>query len=329
MLQQLRDGADDLGDFRTEVKSAAHETVIAPLARDGLLSATGSEAASFLHRLLSNDIEHLPGDGLRRAAFCTPKGRMLADFLVWREGDDYLLQTSADLLPGMLKKLSMYVLRSKVKLSDASTEHAMIGLAGPEGSSILQKLGVAPPLVMGRTDYCGGSVLTLDEQRHMLVVPQADADSVWQQLSVHAQPVGTAAWRWLEIKAGVPRISLATQEEFVPQMVNLDKVEGISFKKGCYPGQEIVARTHYLGKVKRRMFHAHVDGPEHSGGTSVFSPETADQACGMVVNSAPSPMGGWELLVVIQISCAEAGPIHLGSPDGPSVTLLPLPYSTD
>ncbi|CAB1368901.1 YgfZ/GcvT domain-containing protein [Denitratisoma oestradiolicum] len=330
LLQRLQKSADDLGDARAEAMAAAEGTVVAPLAELGLLRASGPEAADFLHRLLSNDIEHLPTDGLCRAAFCTPKGRMLADFLIWREGEDYLLQTGADLLPGMLKKLSMYILRSKVKLADISAERALIGISGPEAADLLMALGgTPPPLPMGRIDCLGGSLLALDGRRLLLALPLAEAPAVWQQLASRAQPVGSGAWRWLEIAAGIPRISLSTQEEFVPQMVNLDKVSGISFKKGCYPGQEIVARTHYLGKVKRRMFRAHIEGQALPPGTPVFSPETGDQACGAVVSLAPAPTGGHELLAVIQISCAQAGNIHLGAPDGPLATLLPLPYALD
>lgn len=329
LLHRLRDGADNLGDAQAEAKAAAEGTVVALLPDLGLLRASGPEAADFLHRLLTNDIENLPPEGLRRAALCTPKGRMLTDFLCWREGEDYLLQSGADLLPGMLKKLSMYILRSKVTLRDVSAERPLIGLSGPDATALLAELGVTPPPTMGRVDVRGGSLLALDAQRFLLALPAAEAETAWQALAQRARPVGPAAWRWLEIAAGVPRICLSTQEAFVPQMANFDAVGGISFKKGCYPGQEIVARTHYLGKVKRRMFRARIDGEALPPGTGVFAAETGDQACGMVVSLAPAPTGGHELLAVIQISCAEAGDIRLGSPEGPRAVLLPLPYAMD
>lgn len=142
-----------------------------------------------------------------------------------------------------------------------------------------------------------------------------------------AQPAGTAAWRGLDIAAGIPAITAATIEAFVPQMVNYELIGGISFKKGCYPGQEIVARTHYLGKIKRRMYRAHIDGDAVSPGASIYGPETGDQACGSVVLTAPSATGGTNFLLAAQSSVVEAGEIHVGSPAGPVAQILSLPYA--
>ena len=285
------------------------------LADQGLIRASGEEAASFLHNLLTNDISHLAAGTARQAALCTAKGRMIASFLIWREGNDYLLMLSADILPAILKKLSMYVLRSKVKLSDATAERSLIGTVGAS-------LGPAPAMVTA--PFGGGTAIRLDADRVVLAVPAGVAP-------VGLPPAGSLdAWHLAEIAAGIPRITAGTQELFTPQMVNyeLPAVGGVSFQKGCYPGQEIVARTQYLGKVKRRMVRVALD-QAFAPGTDVFTPEAGEQHCGAVVLTAPAPGGGFESLLVVQSSGAEADAVHVGKPDGPKARLLDLPYAAD
>lgn len=289
-----------------------------PLADQGLIRASGADAASFLHNLLTNDINHLAEGQARHAGLCTAKGRMIASFLIWREGGDYLLQLSADILPGILKKLSMYVLRSKVKLSDISGERVLIGVFGGQ---------VGPAAPMSSAPLEGGTAIRLDAGRVVLALPAERAAAVQATLGAPAQ---LPDWHLAEIRAGVPRIVAATQEAFVPQMVNYEvsAVGGVSFQKGCYPGQEIVARTHYLGKVKRRMLRARLDA-DVPPGTDIYTPEAGDQHCGAVVLTAPVPTGGFECLLVVQITGAAAGEVHVGTPDGPRVELLDLPYAVD
>lgn len=289
-----------------------------PLADQGLIRASGEDAASFLHNLLTNDINHLVESQARHAGLCTAKGRMIASFLIWREGGDYLLQLSADILPGILKKLSMYVLRSKVKLTDISGERVLIGVVGGQ---------VGPAAPMNSAPFEGGTAIRLDAGRVVLALPAERTAAVQATLGAPAQ---LADWHLAEIRAGVPRIVAATQEAFVPQMVNYEvsAVGGVSFQKGCYPGQEIVARTHYLGKVKRRMLRARLDA-DVPPGTDIYTPEAGDQHCGAVVLTAPVPTGGFECLLVVQITGAAAGEVHVGAPDGPRVELLDLPYAVD
>ncbi|MDI6750765.1 MAG: folate-binding protein YgfZ [Rhodocyclaceae bacterium] len=291
------------------------QSTFIPLSDHGLIRASGEEAASFLHNLLTNDINHLPTNGARHAALCTAKGRMIASFLIWREGPDFLLLLSADILPGILKKLSMYILRSKVKLSDVSAERKLIGVLGGD-------IGPAEP--MTTAPWEGGTVIRLDAGRAVLALP-AGAD-----LPATEQSGELARWHLAEIRAGIPRIVAATQELFTPQMVNyeLPAVGGVSFQKGCYPGQEIVARTQYLGKVKRRMYRVKLD-EAFPPGTNAFTPEAGDQHCGSIVLCAPAPEGGFEALLVVQSSGMEADAVHVGSPDGPKAERLPLPYTVD
>lgn len=325
----FRADSSDFGDPRGELDAVARATVVCPLVDTGIIRASGEDAPGFLHNLLTNDVSGLDAATVRRAGFCTPKGRLLADFLMWRAGEDFLLQLPMELLPAMQKKLTMYVLRSKVKLTDASTGGCVIGLAGSDAAALAAQVCGKAPAVGQQVAFESGQVLGLIGNRFEVVIAAAKAPTLWQQLSAAATPAGLAAWRWSEIAAGDPRIVQATQEQFIPQMINYVQVGGLSFKKGCYPGQEIVARTQYLGKIKRHMLRARLDAGSAVPGDSVYAPETGDQACGTVVSVAPSPQGGSELLAVVQMSCAEAGELHLGNSTGSRLELLELPYSLD
>ena len=327
--QGLAADGNRFGAVADELVAARDGTVVAPLTDQGLIRASGADAAGFLHNLLTNDINGITPGGARFAGLCTAKGRLLTVLLIWREGDDFLLMLPREILPAILKKLSMYVLRSKVKLGDATAERALIGYSIPAAGSPPPTLGdaVAALARFGVTAIEGGQAIRLDDQRWLLALDAANADARWQQLAAAARPVGLAAWQWLEIVAGQPRVVAATQEAFVPQMLNreLPAVAGVSFSKGCYPGQEIVARTQYLGKIKRRTYRAGLSGAV-AAGAPVYAPETGDQQCGAVVSAAPSPAGGFECLVCVQSTAADAGEVHVGAPDGERLAFLPLPY---
>lgn len=284
----------------------------------GLIRASGEEAAGFLHNLLTNDIQHLAEGQACHAGLCTAKGRLIATFLIWREGADYLLMLSADLLPGILKKLSMYVLRSKVKLADISAERVLIGTVGMVEAS-------SSPQAMTTVSFEGGTAIRLDARRSILALP---ADG--QGMAALPPAAALADWHLAEIRAGIPRIVAATQEAFVPQMVNYEAaaVGGVSFQKGCYPGQEIVARTQYLGKVKRRMYRGRAADPV-APGLDIFTPETGEQHCGAIVLAAPSPEGGYECLLVASSSGVETGAVRGGALDGQVIDLLDLPYPVE
>jgi folate-binding protein YgfZ len=174
-------------------------------------------------------------------------------------------------------------------------------------------------------------VIRLGESRFILSVPAAAAAETFAALSGSGlAPAGTAAWQWLDIQAGWPLVTASTQEEFVPQMANFELLGGVSFKKGCYPGQEIVARTQYLGKLKKRMYRASVTANGlPAAGTDLYSPDLGEQSCGKVVTATPSPEGGYELLAVMQMSSHEGNDVHLGSPGGPQLAFRSLPYAVD
>lgn len=314
---------------REEVQRAERGTVIVPLTHLGLLRAEGEDASPFLHNLLSNDIKKLELHRSHWSSFNSPKGRMLASLLVWRDQTGYNLLLSADLLASLHKKLGMYVLRSKVRVSDQTPETALIGVAGPSVATALDAAGLQlPPEVMS-VSHGAMTVVRIDSDRIVIQCPTAQAPEIWRKLSATgAQPAGTEAWRWLDIHAGIPLITAALQDEFVAQMVNFELIGGINFQKGCYPGQEIVARTQYLGKLKKRMFLAHLDSDVlPAPGSDLFSPEFGDQSCGKLLAVAHSPGGGFDLLAVLQISSREADDVHMGSPAGPRLGFGNLPYT--
>lgn len=329
--RNLAPDGESFGDLNGELVAARDGNVVAPLVDFSVIRVSGEDAASFLHNFLTNDVQNLPADGVRFAGLCTPKGRLVATFHVWRDGPDLLLAVSADLQAAILKKLSMYILRSKVKLTDAN-DVVLLGLAGRQATVVAQEaLGATPPGPMQIANITGGQIVALAGNRYLFAVTPHVALDLWPKLAVKARPAGAATWRWIEITAGQPRIVAATQEAFVPQMVNMEvpAVGGVIFTKGCYPGQEIVARTQYLGKVKRRMYRAKMDSMLPPG-TDVFTPEAGDQHCGALASVSPSPDGGYECLVVVQSSGAAAGEVYAGKPGGPPrLTLASLPYAVD
>jgi tRNA-modifying protein YgfZ len=322
------EGIAVFGVIEEELDLARSGTVIAPLTDRGLIRASGEEAGLFLQNLLTNDAKNQRAEQALYNAFCTAKGRMLAGFLQWRDGSDYLLQLSGDIHAAVLKRLGMYVLRSKVKLTNATDEFALIGACGPKARDAVRGLGADPEALLGVASFAGGLVIRLAPERYEIAARVEALGDIWNTLKEAARPVGTHVWRWLEIQAGIPRISGRIQEEFVPQMANFELIGGVSFKKGCYPGQEIVARTQYLGKLKRRMYLAHCPGTEAPEvGAHLYGPDTAEQSCGMVVDAAKAPGGGYDLLAVIQMASAESGDVRMGSLGGPRLAFKPLPYA--
>jgi len=289
----------------------------------GLIRARGADARTFLHGQLTQDVQHLPPGQARLAGYCSPKGRLLASFVMWPQADDeLLLACSADLLPPTLKRLSMFVLRAKCKLDDAAADWALWGLAG---ATALQAVGSLSPWALRQAD--GSVVLRLPDAR-------VDGRSVARALLVQppsalapAAPLLAAeAWLALEAASGVPRIVAATVEQFVPQMVNLELVGGVNFQKGCYPGQEVVARSQYRGTLKRRGFAVTAD-TALSPGQEVFHSDDPHQPAGVVALAGRWPNGRHQALAELKIAAAGSGSLHLGAADGPLLRLAELPYA--
>ena len=320
----IEDGiVQHFGDIAAELAATAKENVLCDIGQFSTLRVSGEDAQNFLQNLLSNDIKEVSATRAQYSSFNTAKGRMLANFLIWMDGNDYLLQLPNTLAEMLRKKLSMYVLRTKVKI--VCDESIALGISGtsaqlPVNCSELPVLGVL------RAENT--TVIKLGDTRFMFCTSPEKAKALWQTLSKAARPTGSTCWDWLNIRAGIPVMLEKTQEEFVPQMVNFDLIGGINFKKGCYPGQEIVARMHYLGKLKRRMYFARVASTTApKSGDNLYSEDMAGQASGKIANAAPSPMGGYDVLAVVQIASRDAHQIHLGSLQGPALSFEPLPYS--
>lgn len=316
------------GDPADELDSTERKTVLCDLSQFGTLRASGEEAQPFLQNLLSNDIREVNSTHAQLSSLNTAKGRMLATMLIWRERDDYLLQLPRSLCESARKKLSMYVLRAKVKVTDASDEIISIGLSGKNAREILRtRFGDLPQLPLGCIGTSQGSAIYISGTRWQVNTSAPHAAELWEEFGRHAQPVGSTCWDWLNIRSGIPVILPPTQEQFVAQMVNLELIGGVNFKKGCYPGQEIVARMQYLGKLKRRMFLAHIDsGDAPQAGDELFSADMEGQPSGMIVNATPAPGGGYDVLASAQTSSRETHTVHWKSLQGAVLKFLPLPY---
>lgn len=316
------------GNLQTELLTARDGTVLYDLSQFGTIIVSGEEAQKFLQNLLSNDINAVSLKSAQLSSFNSPKGRMIATFLIWQQGADYYLQLPRTLVAAMHKKLSMYVLRAKVKVSDASDEVVCLGISGSNAADLIrQHIGAIAEIDWAVAQHDHASVIRISANRFQINTTAQYAVTLWGNLLAAAQPTGSGCWDWLNIRAGIPVVTPATQEQFVLQMANLDALGGVSFKKGCYPGQEIVARTHYLGKQKRRMFLAHVESESAAeAGNELFSTDMPGQPCGMVINASVAPGGGFDMLAVMQISSRVAENVHLHSAQGATLNFLPLPY---
>jgi len=302
----------------------------AELTRWGLLRFSGADASGFLHGQLTCDVTGLPSGAWVHGSYCTPQGRILATFLLWRDAEDWVMQLSSTLHVAVRDRLAKYVLRSRVKIEDATPDWTIAGLAGDAAEArVAAVLGAAPGTDRGVEASARGTVLRLAANRYEVLVP-ADGAATLHALAEGAQRAAPDYWDWLDIRAGVAVVTPPTQEQFVPQMVNLDLVGGVSLNKGCYPGQEIVARMHYLGRLKQRTYLAHIAAQATDAapapGDKLYSAQLDGQASGTIVNAAPAPDGGYDALAVIQIAATRGHTVHWKRPDGPVLTLLPLPY---
>jgi folate-binding protein YgfZ len=261
--------------------------------------------------------------------YCTPKGRLLATFLLWQREEAYYLQLPRVLREAVQKQLTKFILRSKVKASDASGGQVQFGVSGDGAGKLLAGLfGSIPAAPHAVAHTVDATLIKLPVDRYLVVASLEKGAGIADALKKCTASAATAVWNWLDIRAGIPVITPAILEEFVPQMVNLDLIGGVSFGKGCYPGQEIVARMHFLGRLKQRMYLVHVDaGSAPQAGDKLYSPELAEQSCGMIVNAEPAPEGGYDALAVMQIVQAREGNVHWRTPDGPQLKFLKLPYS--
>lgn len=304
-----------------EILAQYPDGFVSPLTSIGILSLEGADAVPFIHRQLSNDIEHLDDSQARLAAYCTPQGRVLALFTVWKDNDRVLLAFPKDILPAIQKRLRFYVLRDKVSVSDVSDDYQVYGIYG---DGTLKALGLSadasPADTYAKVENETGTLIRWQD---------AFAKPRWllfarQSVTVSEQYLADEnAWWLTEIEAGMPRINLAVQDRFLPQMLNLEQLGGLSFTKGCYPGQEIVSRAKYRGSVKSGLFKGTLtldaDAlPAVPDGSPLFN-ETGNE-CGTVVMTVADG-NTLHILAVARFEDAGTSQLRLGKADGQAVDL--------
>lgn len=294
----------------------------------GLIALEGADALAFLQAQLTSDVAGLAEGRTQYSGYCSPKGRLLAIFLLWKEGGRIILQLPCALREPLQARLAKYVLRAKVRISDATATEVLFGCWGDGADAAALSLTGRVPAAHEIVHADGAALAGLGRGRYLVRVAAAEAASMRARLAAQARATTLAEWARCEVEAGIPVVMPQTQDAFVPQMTNLDLLGGVSFAKGCYPGQEIVARTHYLGRLKQRMYRLRFAADsEPTPGEPLYSAAFGDaQASGAIVRAAPTPGGGFEALAVIQTAAATSGDLRLRAPDGPPATLLDLPY---
>lgn len=308
------------------------DNALCDLSHLGLIRVAGEDAVEFLQGQLTNDIRELTDSNLLLSAYCNPKGRIFSNFWIFRRGDEIFLQLPGDRLEAIQKRLSMFLLRSKANLTDAGDELIRIGTIGPKAECRLKEL--IPALPEGErqaVQHEGLTILRLPSitPRFEIIGEPTQIKDLWQELAEQINPSNSSRWQLEDIRSGIPNVYSATAEAFIPHMLNMQLLDGISFTKGCYCGQEVVARTQYRGTLKRRMYLSHIDSEQQpKPGDELFSPSAeSDQGAGMVVDAQPAPNGGYDALVMLQIAGFEADDVHLGDSNGAKLSFGDLPYS--
>ncbi len=309
---------------------ATSNNILCDLSHLGLLEISGADAVTFLQGQVTNDVKLLVGNNAHYSAYCNPKGRILALFLAFSHHDHLHLQCNRELLEPIMKRLKMYVMRSKVEIKDVSDSIIKFGINGPEAAQILApSFAKIPTQDYELASLDNSAILKLpsfnDDARFEIFTDATNAPLIWNALKASCQVVEKPHWDWLEIQAGIPDIALKTQEQFVPQMLNLDLLNAINFKKGCYTGQEIVARTHYLGSVKRRTYLTEIDTKQMpQAGDKVL--DSAQNEVGQIVRVAANTSNGFDALVEMRIDAQQTGQIHWNNTP---ISFRALPYSLE
>lgn len=299
--------------------------IVAPLTHLGVLHVAGDDAIEFLQNQLTQSVKDLPDDQSCIAAWCNAKGRTRALFRVVHSDTGILLIGNAAVLKAIQPKLQMFILRAQVALTNLSDDESLLGLAGPAAETFLTEIAGTLPTTSGEVSRAGDlHIIALPSAtglRYLLLAPQAEASALQARLMEALTPADDAFWQLLEIQAGIPDVVPETMEQFIPTMMNLEPLGGISYQKGCYPGQEVVARMHYLGRLKRRLYRLEMAGDPPAPGAKIVDANGAE--AGSVVIAAAAADGNAELLAVLKIDAAEAGGLTV---DELNLTLLNLPY---
>ena len=325
----MKDWKAFLSENNTEFKNITNSSLMLfDLSDQGLIKVSGEDAESFLQNQLTNDIRNVTETTHQASAWCSPKGRIIANFQIFMRDDSYFLTVSADLIEHVIKKLRMYVMMSKVTVEDVSESVIHFGYVG----DLKTIIGDVPNTPNQTIQYNNLSILRLadNEPRYEIfgdISNISDAKQLWDQCATDAIAVNNNGWNYLNIAAGIPSINEASSEAWIPQMVNYIAIGGVDFKKGCYPGQEVVARLNYLGKTKRRMYRLKISTKQLPAiGDTIAS--TSDKAAGKILNAAINPDGSIEALAIMKIAETDS-PLTLANDNNTSIALLDLPYSLD
>ena len=325
---------ETFGNPERERKIVHTGELFCDLSHYGLIAAYGEDATEFLQGQFTNDITEVTSTRSQLSSLCTPKGRMLCNFRIFKREETYYLVIPYELLEAALDRLRMFVLRSRVTLEDASDALMGMGLNGDKIPDHLANIiGALPEEVDDCIETDGYTIIRVagNIPRYEIYGLLEPMKKIWEGVDVHATAVGAGPWELLNIQAGIPVITARSIDAYVPQMTNMQLVNGVSFTKGCYQGQEIVARMHYLGKLKRRMYRigfAASEKPE-TGTALVTETSTESQDIGAILSAQENPDGNYEALAVIQVKDAEESKLKLGDAKGPDVEILDLPYAFD
>src|SRR3569832_972291 len=322
------------GHAAQEQQRSGHDDIIADLSHQAVVRVRGVAAEKFLQGQFTNDLRLLHDGHSHLSGYCSPKGRALAVPRFCRRDDDYYLILPTALVEPMVSRLRKYVLMSKVTFG-VMDDWVHIGFVDRRGGVTLAAAvgGELPAAASDVAHFDGVRVIRLPgpAARYQLLGEFEAVRTIWERLRTRAAPVGAGPWEYLDIEAGLPAVYPETTDAFVPQMLNLDLLGGISFKKGCYTGQEVVARAQYLGKLKRRMFRLHCRGETPPApGTAIFNTALRnDESAGTVVRAEAAPDGGSDLLAALHLDAVGSGELRLGALDGPRCERLPLPYEME
>lgn len=309
----------------------SQQTYLCDLSNLGVIRASGDDALSFLHGQFTNDLNVVNNENSQLSSYCNPKGRMLAIFRVFQKDDSYYLILHRDVLESVLKKLTMFKLMAKVDLVDVSDECVLFGVAGPDATSTLNNEGLQIPELIDNVIHDKETIVLRvpsESSRLLIIIKPDDAKIIWQSLSNKATLSTYRTWELHDIQSGIPQVTADTIEAFIPQMVNLEIIGGVNFQKGCYPGQEIVARTHYLGKPNRRMYRVSIQaGNCPLPGTNIFCVRDGEQPVGKIVIAQISADDTCDALAVLRTEKANDTDLQIESLTGPRITIKTLPYS--
>ena len=336
----LQNGAtqDDSGLFRfnngfTDAEIAEDSNVICDLSHLSTVVIAGADAAELMQGQFTNDVNKVDDDHSQISAFCNNKGRMVANFRLFQYQQNYFISIRQDLVDKSIGHLQNYILRAQVAIQDVSEQLVHLGISGKDVESLLGDFIDNPETdvdsLSQNEDYIAIRTAGAIPRYEIFCAPEK-AIALWQVISKKARTVNNDYWDLLDIRNGIPFIGSSTSEEFVPQMANMELINGVSFEKGCYTGQEIVARTHYLGKQKRRMYHIRIKSRKRPNPGDQLATETSteNQYTGTLVTIYQTAADTYEALAVIQIKSAEEDTLKLKGIDA-DISIMDLPYSLD